>query len=90
MNKTQLTSSIAEETNVSKVQVKKILESMLKTIVFSLKNGKNVQIAGFGTFKVHNRAARIGRNPQTGEKINIAATKVPTFISGKAFKIAIK
>lgn len=90
MNKTQLIDLVAEETNMSRTKIKVVFESILNNIVCSLKRGKNVQIVGFGTFKVNNRAARIGRNPQTGEKINIAATKVPIFISGKVFKKSIK
>jgi len=90
MNKTKLIELVSEDTSISRAQVKMTLESFLKNIIKSLKKGNNVQLVGFGTFKVSNRAARIGRNPQTGEKISISATKVPTFISGKALKTAIK
>ncbi|WP_343154284.1 HU family DNA-binding protein [Buchnera aphidicola] len=90
MNKTQLIDIISKKSNLSKIQVKSTLESTLSTIVESLKKGESVQIVGFGTFKVNLRASRIGRNPQTGKEMMIPATKVPSFISGKTLKNAIK
>lgn len=90
MNKAQLIDVVSEITKLSKKQIKTTLETALSSIVQSLKNGNSVQLVGFGTFKVNNRAARIGRNPQTGKEIQIPATKVPAFISGKSLKEAVK
>ncbi|WP_343184061.1 HU family DNA-binding protein [Buchnera aphidicola (Ceratovacuna keduensis)] len=90
MNKAELINAIAEKTSLTKSQTKNTLETTLKIITQSLKKGKTVQIVGFGTFKVNNRSERIGRNPQTGEEIKIAATKVPAFVSGKALKNAVR
>ncbi|WP_343188242.1 HU family DNA-binding protein [Buchnera aphidicola (Ceratoglyphina bambusae)] len=90
MNKAQLINAIAEKTSLTKSQTKNTLETTLKIITQSLKNGQTVQIVGFGTFKVNKRSERIGRNPQTGEEIKIAATKVPSFVSGKALKNAVR
>ncbi|AWH90721.1 DNA-binding protein [Buchnera aphidicola (Melanaphis sacchari)] len=90
MNKTQLINIISKKSNLSKIQVKSTLETTLAAIIESLKNGESVQIVGFGTFKVNLRASRTGRNPQTGKEIVIPATKVPSFISGKTLKNAIK
>jgi len=90
MNKAQLINVVSEITKLSKKQTKTTLETALSSIIQSLKNGNSVQLVGFGTFKVNNRAARIGRNPQTGKEIHIPATKVPTFISGKSLKEAVK
>lgn len=90
MNKSELISIISEKSNLPKTQIKKILEMALKIIIQSLKNGNSVQLVGFGTFKVNKRAARIGRNPQTGQAIYISATKTPVFTSGKTFKTEIK
>lgn len=90
MNKAQLINVISEITKLSKKQIKLTLETTLSSIVESLKKGNAVQLVGFGTFKVNNRSARTGRNPQTGKEIKIPATKVPTFISGKSLKNAVK
>ena len=83
MNKTDLIDAIANAAELNKKQAKAALEA-------SLKEGEPVQLIGFGTFKVNERAARTGRNPQTGAEIQIAASKVPAFVSGKALKDAIK
>lgn len=90
MNKTQLVDVIAEKTDLSKAQAKLALESTLVAITESLKEGNAVQLVGFGTFKINHRRERIGRNPQTGKAIKIAAINVPAFISGKALKEAVK
>lgn len=90
MNKTQLIDVIAEKADLSKIQAKSALESTLTAITDALRNGHAVQLVGFGTFKVHYRAERTGRNPQTGKVIKIAATNVPVFVSGKALKGAVK
>ncbi|AKZ65661.1 nucleoid-associated protein HU-alpha [Candidatus Palibaumannia cicadellinicola] len=89
MNKTKLIDVIAEKANLSKAQAKLALESTLAAITESLKDGYAVQLVGFGTFKIHHRSERIGRNPQTGKEIKIAAVNVPAFISGKILKAAV-
>lgn len=90
MNKTQLIDAIAEKADLTKEKAKAALESTLSTITESLIAGDAVQILGFGTFKVNQRAERAGRNPQTGEEIQIAAANVPAFVSGKTLKVAVK
>lgn len=76
MNKTQLIDAIAEKADLSKAQAKAALEATLEGVTGALKDGEQVQLIGFGTFKVNNRAARTGRNPKTGEEIQIKAAKV--------------
>lgn len=90
MNKTELVDAIAEKAGLTKVQAKAALEATLSAISGSLSTGDAVQLIGFGTFKVNERKARTGRNPKTGEEIQIAATKAPAFVSGKALKDAVK
>lgn len=90
MNKTQLIDVISDKTDISKTQAKAVLESTLSAITESLQEGEQVQLVGFGTFKVNRRNARTGRNPQTGEEIKIAAANVPAFVSGKALRDAVK
>ncbi|AVQ87976.1 DNA-binding protein HU-alpha [Plesiomonas shigelloides subsp. oncorhynchi] len=90
MNKTQLIDAIAEKADLSKAQAKAALESTLSAITESLKDGDPVQLVGFGTFKVNHRAARTGRNPQTGKEIQIAEANVPAFVAGKALKDSVK
>lgn len=90
VNKTQLVDEIAEKSGLTKVHAKAALEATLDAITHALQKKHSVQLVGFGTFKVNQRAARIGRNPQTGQEIKIAATKVPAFTAGKALKDAIK
>ncbi|QCI15737.1 HU family DNA-binding protein [Buchnera aphidicola] len=90
MNKTQLINVISKKSNLSKIKAKSTLDAALSTIIESLKKGESVQIVGFGTFKVNLRSSRTGRNPQTGKEIQIPATKVPSFTSGKTLKNAIK
>lgn len=89
MNKTDLIDKIAAGADISKAKAKDALEAMLDAVTASLKDGDAVQLVGFGTFKVSERAARTGRNPQTGAEIQIAASKVPSFTAGKALKDAI-
>ncbi|MCK3658243.1 DNA-binding protein [Pasteurellaceae bacterium Pebbles2] len=86
MNKTDLIDAIATSANLTKKDAKAALEATLNAISASLKAGDPVQLIGFGTFKVNARKARIGRNPQTGAEIKIAASKVPAFVAGKALK----
>ncbi|MGD1851886.1 MAG: HU family DNA-binding protein [Cyanophyceae cyanobacterium] len=90
MNKTELVDLISEKAGMTKAQSKAALESILETITESLKEGEPVQLIGFGTFKTNHRAARTGRNPQTGAEIQIAAANVPAFVAGKALKDAVK
>ncbi|MDD1783849.1 DNA-binding protein HU-alpha [Enterovibrio sp. ZSDZ35] len=90
MNKTNLIDLIAEKADLSKAQAKAALEATLAGIEGALKDGDQVQLIGFGTFKVNQRAARTGRNPQTGQEIQIAAANVPAFVAGKALKDAVK
>lgn len=89
MNKTELVDAIAAKADMSKAQAKSALEVLLGTITDTLKEGEQVQLVGFGTFKVSHRAARTGRNPQTGKEIAIAASNVPAFVAGKALKDAV-
>ena len=90
MTKTDLINQIAEKAGMSKSQAKAALESILEGVKESLQDGDPVQLIGFGTFKVNHRAARTGRNPQTGAEIQIAAANVPAFVAGKALKDAVK
>ena len=90
MNKTQIIESISLKAETSKKDAHKFLDAFLSTVTESLKNNEEVAIAGFGSFKVSHRAARKGKNPKTGEVLEIKASKVPTFKSGKSLKEAIK
>ncbi|MBO6112557.1 MAG: HU family DNA-binding protein [Lachnospiraceae bacterium] len=86
MNKTELVSAIADKAGISKKDSEKALKAFTDTITAQLKKGDKVQLVGFGTFEVTKRAAREGRNPQTGEVMKIAASKAPKFKAGKALK----
>lgn len=86
MNKVELVASIAEQAEITKVDAEKALKAFIDVVSGELKNGGRVQIVGFGTFEVADRAARTGRNPQTGAEIQIAASKSPKFKAGKALK----
>lgn len=89
MNKQQLIAAVASETNTTKVQAKATIEATLEVITEALSNGTKVQLIGFGTFSVSDRAARTGVNPSTGASIQIAASKLPKFKAGKALKLAV-
>lgn len=89
MNKTELINAIAAEAEISKKDAGKALDAFIETVTNALKNDDKVQLIGFGTFEVRERAAREGHNPATGEKLQIAATKVPAFKAGKALKDTI-
>ena len=89
MTKTELIEKMATDADVSKAAAGKALNSFVDGIVKTLKKGNKVTLVGFGTFSVSKRAARKGRNPQTGETIRIKASKTPKFKAGKAFKDAI-
>ena len=86
MNKTELITAIAESADISKKDSEKALKAFVDVVTEELKKGEKVQLVGFGTFEVSERAAREGRNPLTGEKITIAASKNPKFKAGKALK----
>ena len=86
MNKTELVAAMAKETNLSKKDVEAVLKSFTDVVADELKKGGKIQLVGFGTFEVRNREARTGKNPRTGEAIQIAASKVPAFKAGKALK----
>ncbi|PTX59897.1 nucleoid protein Hbs [Melghirimyces profundicolus] len=86
MNKTELISQVAEKTNMTKKDATQAVDAVLDAITEALKNGDKVQLIGFGNFEVRERAARKGRNPQTGKEIDIPASKVPAFKPGKALK----
>ncbi|WP_163101001.1 non-specific DNA-binding protein Hbs [Peribacillus alkalitolerans] len=90
MNKTELINAVAEASELSKKDATKAVDAVFDTILDALKNGDKVQLIGFGNFEVRERAARKGRNPQTGEEIEISASKVPAFKPGKALKDAVK
>lgn len=89
-NKAELVERVAEKTNLTKKDVTAAVEALFETIEEVLASGDKVQVIGFGTFEVRDRAARKGRNPQTGEEIQIPASKVPGFKAGKALKEAVK
>lgn len=89
MNKTELVSRVAEKAEVTKKEAEKVIGALFASIEEALENGDKVQLVGFGTFEVRDRAARTGRNPKTGEEITIAAAKVPAFKPGKALKDAV-
>ncbi|MBE7028457.1 MAG: HU family DNA-binding protein [Ruminococcaceae bacterium] len=86
MNKQELISAIAEKANLSKKDADAALSAFVGAVEGALKKGDKVQLVGFGSFEVRERAARTGRNPQTGAEMKIAAAKVPTFKAGKALK----
>ena len=86
MNKTELVAAIAQETQLSKKDAEAAVKAFIDVVAGELKKGEKVQLVGFGTFEVSERAAREGRNPQTGETMTIAASKAPKFKAGKALK----
>ena len=89
MNKGELIEAIAKESELSKAAAGRALEAVLFTIVKTVAKKQDVQLIGFGTFKAAKRAARTGKNPRTGEKLNIAAATVPKFSAGAGFKAAV-
>ena len=86
MNKTELVAAMAKETNLSKKDVEDVLKSFVDVVSKELKNGGKIQLVGFGTFEVAERAERQGRNPKTGEAITIPASKSPKFKAGRSLK----
>ena len=89
MNKSELIDEIAEAADISKAAAGRALDGFVGGVTEALKNGDQVSLIGFGTFSVKDRAARTGRNPQTGQTIEIAASKIPGFKAGKALKDAV-
>lgn len=89
MNKSQLVDQIAAGADISKAAAARALDATIAAVTESLQAGEDVALVGFGTFAVKERAARTGRNPQTGKEITIAAAKVPSFRAGKVLKDAV-
>jgi len=89
MNKAELISTVAEKAELTKKDAEKAVGALLAAIEETLAKGDKVQLVGFGTFEIRERAARKGRNPQTGEEINIEAARVPVFKAGKALRDAV-
>ncbi|MFD2829354.1 HU family DNA-binding protein [Corticicoccus populi] len=90
MNKTDLINAVSDKADLTKKEAGAAVDAVFDSIQDSLKDGEKVQLIGFGNFEVRERAARKGRNPQSGEEIEIAASKVPAFKAGKALKDAVK
>ena len=86
MNRTELVAAMAEKTQLSKKDAEAALKAFVDVVSEEMKKGEKVQLVGFGTFEVSERAAREGRNPQTGETMTIASSKTPKFKAGKALK----
>lgn len=89
MNKSELVAAIAEQAGLSKKDAENALKAFTDVVTQELSKGGKIQLVGFGTFEVSERAARTGRNPQTGEEMQIAASKAPRFKAGKALKDAV-
>ena len=89
MNKTELIAAVAEKTDLSKKDADAAVSAVLGAITDAIKAGDKIQLVGFGTFEVRNRAAKQGRNPRTGETMTVPASKVPAFKAGKALKDAV-
>ena len=89
MNKAELIDAVAEGADISKAAATRAVDTMFDSITNTLKSGSQVTLVGFGTITVKDRAARTGRNPRTGEPIQIAASRVPGFKAGKALKDAV-
>ena len=89
MNKTELVAAVAEQADISKKDAEKVLKAFVDVVTEEMKKGEKVQLVGFGTFEVSERAAREGRNPQTVKTMKIEACKAPKFKAGKALKDAV-
>ncbi len=89
MNKAELVSAIADKTSLSKKDAEAAIKAFTEVVAEELKKGEKIQLVGFGTFEVSKRAARTGRNPQTGKEMKIPASKAPKFKAGKALKDSI-
>ncbi|MBQ3215183.1 MAG: HU family DNA-binding protein [Oscillospiraceae bacterium] len=89
MNKTELINAVAERSGVTKKDTEKVISAAIDAITAALAEGDKIQLTGFGSFEVKERAARTGRNPRTGEATEIAASRVPVFKAGKALKDSV-
>ena len=89
MNKSELIEAVAASADIPKAAAGRAVDAVVEAVTGALKNGDQVALVGFGTFSVKERAARTGRNPQTGQPIQIAASKIPSFKAGKALKDAV-
>jgi DNA-binding protein HU-beta len=89
VNKTELIEIVAKEADLSKAAAGKALDAVIAAVTKAVSKGDTVTLVGFGTFKSSKRAARVGRNPQTGKELKIAATTVPRFTAGSGFKVAV-
>ena len=89
MNKQELVANVAEQASLTKKDAEKAVNAVFETIKSALSEGDRIQLIGFGTFEVKDRKARKGRNPQSGEEIEIAASKMPVFKAGKALKDSV-
>ena len=89
MNKGELIDAVAASADLSKTDATDAVDAVLKQVTSALRNGDQVSLVGFGTFQVKRRAARMGRNPRTGESIQIKASNVPSFKAGKGLKDAV-
>jgi len=90
MNKSELIEAVAQSADISKAAAARAVDGVLQSITNALQEGDQVTLVGFGTFSVRERAARTGRNPRTGEAIQIKASKIPSFKAGKALKDAVQ
>ena len=90
MNKTELVAAVAEQTGMTKKDTEKALNAAFDVIASALSKGEKVQVSGFGIFEVKEREARMGRNPRTGEAMEIAASRTPTFKASKTLKDALE
>jgi DNA-binding protein HU-beta len=90
MNKTELVNAVVTQTELTKKDAANAVDALFETISNTLTKEEKIQLIGFGTFEVRERAARTGRNPQTGEEIQISASKIPAFKPGKELKEAVK
>jgi len=90
VNKAQLIDYVAAKADISKAAAGRAIDAMIESVTETLEKDESVTLVGFGTFSVRDRAARIGRNPQTGAEIQIAASKLPVFKAGKLLKDALK
>ena len=89
MNKSELIDAVADDADISKAEAGRVIDAIIETITSSLKKEDSVVLVGFGTFATKHRAARTGRNPQTGAPIQISEARVPSFKAGKALKDAV-
>jgi DNA-binding protein HU-beta len=89
MNKAELVDAVADAANLSKADASRAVDAVVDAVTGALKKGQQVSVVGFGTFSVKHRAARSGRNPRTGETIQISASNVPGFKAGKALRDAV-